>query len=85
MSKQTIILQHNAYERFKRELRAAKTYHGLSFRDLEKSVNLSKSRIQELFKEPDLMSLAQLRAFCNVLHISPASFLEAYGFEVKQN
>ena len=76
--------ENYAAEDFRREVRSRMGYLDLSQRDLAEQTCMSKSTISSRIRDPNEITVGELRSMNKVLGFDPAIVLALLGFSKKQ-
>ena len=72
--------ENYAAEDFRREMRSRMGYHDLSQHGLAQKANVSQTTISNRMRDPNDITVGELRSFHKVLGLSPAIVLALLGY-----
>lgn len=76
--------ENYAAEDFRREMRARMGYHDLSQRDLAQKANISQSTVSNRLRDPNDITVGELRSMNKVLGLNPGIVLALLGYSKKE-
>lgn len=76
--------ENYAAEDFRREMRSRMGYHDLSQQGLADKTCLSQSSVSNRIRDPDSITVGELRSMNKVLGFNPAIVLALVGYSKKQ-
>lgn len=76
--------ENYAAEDFRREMRSRMGYHNLSQQDLADLTCLSQTTVSKRMRNPNDITIGELRSLHKVLGLDPAIVLALLGFTKKQ-
>lgn len=76
---------HNyAAEDFRREMRSRMGYHNLSQHGLAQKTDISQTTISNRIRDPNDITVGELRSLNKILGLNPAIVLELLGYTKKE-
>ena len=75
--------ENYAAEDFRREMRSRMGYHDLSQRELAQKANVSQTTISNRIREPNDITVGELRGLVKTLGLNPSIVLALLGYTKK--
>ena len=75
--------ENYAAEDFRREMRSRMGFHDLSQRELAQKANVSQTTVSNRIREPNDITVGELRGFVKALGLNPAIVLALIGYAKK--
>lgn len=76
--------ENYAAEDFRREMRSRMGFHDLSQRELAQKANVSQTTISNRIRNPNCITVGELRSINKVLGLNPGIVLALLGYSNKQ-